>query len=197
MSFQIDLLIHAANVLYLVWSGIALGTAAATALAFYPERPWPYREGNPQGIRSRGAHRDGGGNHDPGSLPQWTPLFRRSRRCGLWSPHSSRRTRQVRSVSEREHLVACRLFVRLAAHHYICLKVSFSGRPGQCTMVGHPLSREHPDCSANAVKGRVPAQVYSEGCPLSAQSRRKPVQRTRPLLGGSADTTFCGAHVTF
>ena len=45
---------------------------------------------SPQGIWSRGAHRDGGGNLGARGLPQWTPLFRRSRRFGLRSPHPAK-----------------------------------------------------------------------------------------------------------
>jgi ZIP family zinc transporter len=82
----------------ILWSGTTLVTAAITALAFYFLSDLPSRDGNPQGIRSRGAHRHDSGKHDPGGLPQWAPLFRRSRRWGVRSPHPSRRTRPVSLV---------------------------------------------------------------------------------------------------
>ena len=80
----------------ILWSGTTLFATAITALAFYfVSDLGPQRDGNPQGIRRRGAHRHDGGKHDPGGLPQWAPLFRHSRRCGVRSPHPSRRTRSV------------------------------------------------------------------------------------------------------
>ena len=87
------------------------------------ERPRPSCDGNPQGLRSGGAHSHDGGNDDPGGLSQWTALFRRSRRYGLRSPHPYRRTRQVTLVPYENTTPQITLATRTAA-------LGSSGAPG-------------------------------------------------------------------
>ena len=86
-----------------LWGGTTLGTAVTTALAFHfvsdlgPQATAVLKAFGAGALIAMAAF----GNHDPGGIPQWTPLFRRPRCCRFRSSHTSRRTRGVSLVQLR------------------------------------------------------------------------------------------------